>query len=369
MPHTKKPHGIKYSKSRAFIRNTEIPILQLNKLMIQILLNLICNKIIMMMLIMILLIKSIRVQLKDALIELKSQCNVEENICLYVKCYNNELFKIITIDCIYFEHEIKKQFNLYNCEQSNLAVALTCRGLFSASPINPLIAFEIKLLEFAEKLLLLAQISYESFCIALRHIHDNKLSSHKNIYKPFMFTFRQYILVKKEKIKFLTEQVVKKPEVFCPAYPLKNSCNSGSLNRLTENDPCMKAFKVANEKNSKILSNALDISGVVGITCKHGIPMKFLNIKTGESVISIYSVSVFHAYAHEAFCQCIYHSRKREGFGLTDALDHFAETRIQKISQTLIKQYQHALELKEISQKDLEKLELQNYFLDIIKSS
>ncbi|PKC00499.1 hypothetical protein RhiirA5_428089 [Rhizophagus irregularis] len=233
MPHTKKPHGIKYSKSRAFIRNTEIPILQLNKLMIQILLNLICNKIIMMMLIMILLIKSIRVQLKDALIELKSQCNVEENICLYVKCYNNELFKIITIDCIYFEHEIKKQFNLYNCEQSNLAVALTCRGLFSASPINPLIAFEIKLLEFAEKLLLLAQISYESFCIALRHIHDNKLSSHKNIYKPFMSTFRQYILVKKEKIKFLTEQVVKKPEVFCPAYPLKNSCNSGSLNRLT----------------------------------------------------------------------------------------------------------------------------------------
>ncbi|GBC30110.2 hypothetical protein GLOIN_2v1775860 [Rhizophagus irregularis DAOM 181602=DAOM 197198] len=256
----------------------------------------------------------------DALIELKSQCNVEENICLYVKCYNNELFKIITIDCIYFEHEIKKQFNLYNCEQSNLAVALTCRGLFSASPINPLIAFEIKLLEFAEKLLLLAQILYESFCIALRHIHDNKLSSHKNIYKPFMFTFRQYILVKKEKIKFLTEQVVKKPEVFCPAYPLKNSCNSGSLNRLTENDPCMKAFKVANEKNSKILSNALDISGVVD---EFGLQINVI---------------------------------KREGFGLTDG-------------QTLIKQYQHALELKEISQKDLEKLELQNYFLDIIKSS
>ncbi|CAB4427476.1 unnamed protein product [Rhizophagus irregularis] len=236
MPHTKKPRGVKYSKLRAFTRNTEIPILQsifleqtydsnptefnlqqgddddvnddfidesipidsddsifrekqtrLNKSW-----------------------QSIRVQLKDALIELESQ-----------------------FDCIYFEHEIKKQFNLCNCEQSNLAVALTRRGIFPASPINPLIAFEIKLLEFAEKLLLLAQISYESFCIALRHIHDNKLSSHKNIYKPFMSIFRQYILVKKEKIKFLTEQVVKKPEVFCPACPLKNSCNSGSLNRLT----------------------------------------------------------------------------------------------------------------------------------------
>ncbi|PKY55332.1 hypothetical protein RhiirA4_474696 [Rhizophagus irregularis] len=105
----------------------------------------------------------------------------------------------------------------YHCEQSNLAVALTRRELFPASPINPLIVFEIKLLEFAEKLLLLTQIS---FCIALRHIHDNKLNSHKNIYKPFMSTFRQYILVKKEKIKFLTEQVVKKPEVFCPACPL-----------------------------------------------------------------------------------------------------------------------------------------------------
>ncbi|GBC45081.2 hypothetical protein GLOIN_2v1766625 [Rhizophagus irregularis DAOM 181602=DAOM 197198] len=171
MPRTIKPRGIKYSKSRAFTRNTEIPILQpifleqtydsnptefnlqqsddddvnddfidesipvdsddsiyrekqtrLNKSW-----------------------QSIRVQLKDALIELESQCNVEENICLYGKCYNNELFKIITVDCIYFE------------------LALTRRTLFPASPINPLIAFEIKLLEFAEKLLLLAQISYESF--------------------------------------------------------------------------------------------------------------------------------------------------------------------------------------------------------------
>ncbi|PKC63780.1 hypothetical protein RhiirA1_463284 [Rhizophagus irregularis] len=39
-----------------------------------------------------------------------------------------------------------------------------------------------------------------------------------------------------------------------------------------ENDPCMKAFKAANEKNSKILSNALDISRVIGTICKHGIP-------------------------------------------------------------------------------------------------
>ncbi|CAB4381008.1 unnamed protein product [Rhizophagus irregularis] len=186
--------------------------------------------------------QSIRVQLKDALIELESH-----------------------FDCIYFEHEIKKQFNLCNCEQSNLAVALARREIFPASPINPLIAFEIKLLEFAEKLLL-AQISYESFCIALRHIHDNKLSSHKNIYKLFMSTFRQYILVKKEKIKFLTEQVVKKPEVFCPACPLvkedyyskyfmddkffdfeKLYLQYLQKESSEENDPCMKAFKAANE--------------------------------------------------------------------------------------------------------------------------
>ncbi len=35
-----------------------------------------------------------------------------------------------------------------------------------------------------------------------------------------MSTFRQYELVKKEKIMFLTEQIVKKPEIFCPACPL-----------------------------------------------------------------------------------------------------------------------------------------------------
>ncbi|CAB5357577.1 unnamed protein product [Rhizophagus irregularis] len=47
----------------------------------------------------------------------------------------------------------------------------------------------------------------------------------------------------------------------------------------------IQAFKAANEKNSIILSNALDISGVVGTTCKHGIPMKFLNIKTRERLV------------------------------------------------------------------------------------
>ena len=39
------------------------------------------------------------------------------------------------------------------------------------------------------------------------------------------------------------------------------------------------------------------------------------------------------------------------------------------LGQTLIKQYQHTLELKEISQKDLKNLELQNYSLNTIKSS
>ncbi|PKY54563.1 hypothetical protein RhiirA4_473448 [Rhizophagus irregularis] len=299
MPRTKKPRGVKYSKSRAFTRNTEIPILQpifleqtydsnptefnlqqsddddVNDDFID---------------------ESIPVDSDDnALIELESQCNVEENICLYGKCYNNELFKIITVD-----YEIKKQFNLYNCEQSNLAVALTRRGLFPASPINPLIAFETKLLEFAEKLLLLAQISYKSFCIALRHIHDNKLSSHKNIYKPFMSTFRQYILVKKEKIKNKKIHVIQKKiiilnilfdfEKLYLQYLQKESSE--------ENDPCMKAFKAANEKNSIILSNALDISGVVGTTCKHGIPMKFLNIKTGERLLLLDYLVVFKLFSY-----------------------------------------------------------------------
>ncbi|EXX55967.1 hypothetical protein RirG_220460 [Rhizophagus irregularis DAOM 197198w] len=141
-----------------------------------------------------------------------------------------------------------------------------------------------------------------------------------------------------------------------------------------ENDPCMKAFKAVNEKNSKILSNALDISGVVGTTCKHGIPVKFLNIKTGErlvyslfllnnildkfgSQINVknklnetslqlkvkdvwYAVSVFHAYTHEASCHKdfghIWKDTKtttssHHKFILSLVLDHFAETRIQKI--------------------------------------
>lgn len=228
MPRTKKPRGVNYSKSQAFTRDTEIPILQpisyeqtydSNPLQLdlqqidddfidesvpaddffsnidddktyrekQIHLNEAWQ--------------SIRVQLRDALIELESQCDIEENMCPYGKCDNIELFKMITVDCIYFERkftlickysfikfylliylfiylfldEIKIQFNLCNCEQSNLAVALARRGLFPASPIHPSIAFEIKLLEFAEKLLLLAQIPYESFCIALRHIHGIKV--------------------------------------------------------------------------------------------------------------------------------------------------------------------------------------------------
>ena len=49
--------------------------------------------------------QSIRIQLRDALIELESQHNVEENVCPNGKCVNDELYKSITVDCIYFERK------------------------------------------------------------------------------------------------------------------------------------------------------------------------------------------------------------------------------------------------------------------------
>ena len=42
---------------------------------------------------------------------------------------------------------------------------------------------------------------------------------------------------------------------------------------------CDSHFKAANQKRANLKSNYLDDTGIFGSTCRHGIPLKFINLK------------------------------------------------------------------------------------------
>ena len=132
MPRKRKPSGINYSKSQAFTRDTEIPILRSTlsdeTSPIDPSLQQTGDKLDEFIDESIFADNSlsnddddnvyrekqnrlneawqlIRIQLRDALIELESQQNVEEKVCPNGKCDNDELYKSITVDCIYFERK------------------------------------------------------------------------------------------------------------------------------------------------------------------------------------------------------------------------------------------------------------------------
>ncbi|PKC00204.1 hypothetical protein RhiirA5_257439, partial [Rhizophagus irregularis] len=129
---------------------------------------------------------------------------------------------------------------------------------------------------------------------------------------------------------------------------------------------CESNFKAADQLRSFNKSKFLDDTGIFGSTCRHGVPLKFLNLKnmgeryilaeclidnfqhkfpnSDQKFIFLYdiacsfhahisksnnplhlyqdrfkwAVSIFHAYAHTPSCQKIYHPRTIESIGLTD---------------------------------------------------
>src|SRR5439155_19006112 len=52
---------------------------------------------------------------------------------------------------------------------------------------------------------------------------------------------------------------------------------------------CENNFKMANQKNTK-KCDVKDETGVFGCTCRHGVPLRFLNLKSmGEKYVKIYA--------------------------------------------------------------------------------
>nr|XP_054764646.1 uncharacterized protein LOC129271292 [Lytechinus pictus] len=85
-------------------------------------------------------------------------------------------------------------------------------------------------------------------------------------------------------------------------------------------------FQAGNAVRTKNQSNKLDITGVFGAACRHGIPLLFLNMKhekgtDGEEILrrlTSLTVPVFHAYGHKRSCQISYGAKWTHGVGLTD---------------------------------------------------
>ena len=59
-------------------------------------------------------------------------------------------------------------------------------------------------------------------------------------------------------------------------------------------------FQVGSEIKSRGCYEALDETAVSGLSCKHGIPLRFLNLKGGERYCSISICFIF--YSHRVKC-------------------------------------------------------------------
>lgn len=144
---------------------------------------------------------SLRLELRDALIEAEGNDNTNlkpQFMQQRIFCSKCNQTKACEVDCISFEcknaclfigicndftklmrtnvclDEEKLTFVFCDCEKN--AITLCKNGLFPASPERPSIAFNIKLLRFANRLYLETQGSQEGFCKALRFIHDSQVN-------------------------------------------------------------------------------------------------------------------------------------------------------------------------------------------------
>ncbi|CAB5213016.1 unnamed protein product [Rhizophagus irregularis] len=290
--------------------------------------------------------------------------------------------------------------------------------LFPASPCNPTLAFSFDVFDMYYQLLFEAQVSHLAFCKVLEAFQYRQ-NINRNIYTLFISAFHKYLGFKSKLQADLRKSYESESNNFeCPACPQPNEHNSTTIisfdgnfqlrrlkssgnsyeNRLVndrfiiseeffsdwvsnnqsfynnklqkdkKNDitSCESNFKAADQLRSFNKSKFLDDTGIFGSTCRHGVPLKFLNLKnmgeryilaeclidnfqhkfpnSDQKFIFLYdiacsfhahisksnnplhlyqdrfkwAVSIFHAYAHTPSCQKIYHPRTIESIGLTD---------------------------------------------------
>ncbi|CAB5396216.1 unnamed protein product [Rhizophagus irregularis] len=343
--------------------------------------------------------------------------------------FDKEEIKLPQLCTGFCEHEIK-EISIINLKGIFKAKFPTCEGLvetlirhklFPSTPINPQVAFSFELFDIYQELLLEAHVSYLSFCRVLESLFsDQDITRVKTYIIFFKSAFHQYLGLKTMIENTINKLFSSKSQFNCPACPqpeeknskiiialdanfqlkrmksagsnigeriieesfilnqnkydewVQNSINLSSLNTLNINNNnaqinvCDSHFKAANQTKANLKSNYLDDTGIFGSTCRHGIPLKFINLKgIGErfslaeyilsdlhnmfyedssTFIVLYDiacnlhshveksesrlfpfksrfnwcVSIFHAYAHSMKCQLNYHPRACNSIGLTD---------------------------------------------------
>ncbi|CAB4491585.1 unnamed protein product [Rhizophagus irregularis] len=338
--------------------------------------------------------------------------------------FDKEEIKLPQLCTGFCEHEIK-EISIINLKGIFKAKFPTCEGLvetlirhklFPSTPINPQVAFSFELFDIYQELLLEAHVSYLSFCRVLESLFSDQDIT-RNIYYLFKSAFHQYLGLKTMIENTINKLFSSKSQFNCPACPqpeeknskiiialdanfqlkrmksagsnigeriieesfilnqnkydewVQNSINLNTLNINNNNaqiNVCDSHFKAANQTKANLKSNYLDDTGIFGSTCRHGIPLKFINLKgIGErfslaeyilsdlhnmfyedssTFIVLYDiacnlhshveksesrlfpfksrfnwcVSIFHAYAHSMKCQLNYHPRACNSIGLTD---------------------------------------------------
>ena len=75
---------------------------------------------------------------------------------------------LVLLTCIYFFIGLEHKVQFISCACEPLAVTMTRAELWPAMPTNPRCAFSFALLDWAEALLLEAQVSFQDFCNTLK---------------------------------------------------------------------------------------------------------------------------------------------------------------------------------------------------------
>ncbi|XP_048035513.1 uncharacterized protein LOC125261015 isoform X2 [Megalobrama amblycephala] len=290
--------------------------------------------------------------------------------------------------------------NMCACEPETCT--LLRYGLWPASADKPQTAFSIPLLELFVCLSLECQVSVEGFCNTLRWKNNLTLAEVNTLYRALVGEsishFRHHHFRQRSLVDICPQL---DDGTICPACPkadgdmivtldanfgLVRKQSSGTsvveplhgtrmfvdekdveeylLSHLDSSKPhedCSN-FKAGNMLRSQKQAKKLDVTGVFGASCRHEMPLMFVNMSQGERLayplyvidellrrcedknihlrvvydiacvvashlhksgegiphnISL-AVPAFHVYGHKLPCQIKYSTRRLDGFGLTD---------------------------------------------------
>ncbi|PKY60134.1 hypothetical protein RhiirA4_517405 [Rhizophagus irregularis] len=336
-------------------------------------------------------------------ISLEQKSNSNQMVKLPQICSENCEHQVFRILVVHLKGQIT--VDIPGCE--GVVDTLIRHRLFPSKPINPHVAFTFELLDLYAELLLQAHVPYLSFCRVL----GTSQKIDKNIYYLFTSAAHHYLAIKNQIKNTVVSMLETNCDFNCPACPQPTEKNAkviialdgnfqlrrlkcagndfddrlikeqfimkqeeydewliahDSLPRKSQETACENYFKAADQAQCKKKSKHLDDTGLFGSTCRHGIPLRFINLKgigerfslaecllyklqnifneRSQSFVILYDIacsfhahvnknesalskfksrfdwciSIFHAFAHSMKCQLKYHPRIHPSIGLTD---------------------------------------------------